>query len=305
MDTNMEQEFGNLVNKMRDDIQHRRERHSRSLALLNSNGWTPPCEECAAKAAEELWRQMYQRDAREAIDRQPIRKPIFGRIEVDLNDGEAPCFVTCPMMSEDCLASKEIDEKEAAYRIRCDRRDFEEWMKSVGIGERYWEATRDGIRENHDLICDYLDNLKENVADGRGLILSGPTGTGKSGVLALIAKQAESIGSCKYLTVTRLMRGLIDISRKQSNENDMQSYPRWKLLLLDEFGSAYEHDYVFAAFEDYIGWRYDNKLATCIATNLTPEGLKSAPNYARMLDRWRGTCLPVVMSGESLRKRGE
>lgn len=84
----------------------------------------------------------------------------------------------------------------------------------------------------------------------------------------------------------------------EATEEDPRLRP---LLLLDEFGAAYESDYAMAALEDYIGWRYDNRLATCVAGNLTPEQLRENPHYSRMVDRWRETCRVVVIGGESMR----
>jgi DNA replication protein DnaC len=225
-------------------------------------------------------------------------------VKVDIGDGERPDFIPCPLRGDNCALEVMLREMYAAYWKEQERINRQSWLKASGIGERYWQATREGIRESADVICDYLDHISERLNAGEGLILAGPTGTGKSAVMSLIVKACYGHArSCKYITVSRLMRLLVDRSRSHSDDSDESEYPNWSLLLIDEFGAAYEHDYVFSAFEDYLGWRYDNKLATCIATNLGPAQLKESPNYERILDRWRETCDVIVMGGKSLRQR--
>ncbi len=227
---------------------------------------------------------------------------IAGTVEVELDDGERPLFLLCPQRSDTCRLEVYLAEKRERDIAESTLKARQIWIEAVGIGARYWGVSRDRIRESADIIGEYLDTIKDRLAAGEGLILAGPTGTGKSAIMSLIAQAAFGHArGCRYLTVTRLMRLLVD--RRRNRDEDEPEYPGWQLLLLDEFGSAYEADFVFAAFEDYMGWRYDNRLTTCIATNLTPETLRKTPNYERIIDRWRETCEVVVMTGESWRKR--
>ena len=185
------------------------------------------------------------------------------------------------------------------------------WLEECGIGKRYWGVTRERLREPA-VIVSYLDDLAGQVTQGRGLVLLGTIGVGKTAALALVAKESEGLcrGGVWYVTVTRLISHLLrgtemitryndfGIDRGQPYQVEPKEFP---LLLLDEFGAAYESDYAMAAFEDYMGWRYDEKLATCVAANLTPEDIRENLHYARMVDRWRETCRVVVIGGESMR----
>lgn len=190
-----------------------------------------------------------------------------------------------------------------------------EWLSRCGIGARYWGSTRERLRES-ELIPGYLDNLEAEVRNGRGLLLLGPVGVGKTAALALIAREAE--GKIHgwvpvwYCTTSRLMSHLLrstEMIRRQDTESGRGELyevdPKdATLLLLDEFGAAYESEYAMAAFEDYLGWRYDQKLATCVAANLTPDQIRAKPHYARMADRWRETCRVVLIEGASMRCAG-
>ena len=188
-----------------------------------------------------------------------------------------------------------------------------EWLSRCGIGARYWDATRERLREPGPIVA-YLDNLPDDVRDGRGLLLLGPVGTGKTAALALIAREAQDRLTgwtpVWYCTTSRLISHLLrgtEMMRFQDTTSGRgEPYevdPKdATLLLLDEFGAAYESDYAMAAFEDYLGLRYDQRLATCVAANLTPEQIKAKPHYARMVDRWKETCRVVVIGGVSMRQ---
>ena len=189
-----------------------------------------------------------------------------------------------------------------------------EWLERCGVGERYWDVTRERLREPEQIVA-YLDALDERVPAGDGLLLLGPVGVGKTGALALIAREAEGkVPGAWYTTTSRLISHLLrgtEMRREwiytddgygalSGREEDVD--PKvWALLLLDEFGAAYESDYAMAAFEDYLGWRYDRKLATCVAANLTLDAVRDNPHYARMVDRWRETSRVVVIGGKSRR----
>ena len=189
------------------------------------------------------------------------------------------------------------------------------WLTRCGVGERYWEMERERLREP-DLVVPYLAELAPNVEAGRGLLLIGPVGVGKTATLAMVAEEAlaQGITGAWYTTATRMITHLLrgtemrtewvytddGYGAREGKQVDID--PRhWPLLLLDEFGSAYESEYAIAAFEDYLGYRHDRRLATCVATNLTAEQIRANDHYARLVDRWRETCVVVGIGGESMR----
>ena len=189
------------------------------------------------------------------------------------------------------------------------------WLRRCGVGERYWGMEMERLREP-DLVVPYLSGLAEQVEAGRGLLLVGPVGVGKTATLAMVAEEAlaQGIMGAWYTTATRMITHLLrgtemrkewvyrsdGYGEREGREEDVDP-KEWPLLLLDEFGAAYESEYAMAAFEDYLGYRYDRKWATCVATNLTPDEIRGNEHYARMVDRWRETCTVVGIGGESMR----
>ena len=231
-----------------------------------------------------------------------------GLVLIDLTSKDTRVAV-CQHVRSDCgllEAQRKAQREREAEATKAATVAQERWLAEAGIGERYWGATRGLLREPAE-ICAYLDDLSANVSAGRGLVLLGPVGVGKSAALALVAREAYAAKVRTWATtVTRLMSHLLrgtEMRRHQSRMGEtVEEDPKVRpLLLLDEFGAAYESDYAMAAFEDYMGWRYDNKRATCVAANRTPDELRANTHYARMIDRWRETCQVVVIGGESMR----
>jgi DNA replication protein DnaC len=224
----------------------------------------------------------------------------LGRVWVRFGDGPGG-WGHCPRQTEECRLGVQI----RADRLRSEQAATEIWLRECGVGERYWQASRGRLTEPAEVMA-YLDEIGARVEQGRGLVLLGPTGVGKTAALALIAREARGrVTSVCYTTVGRLMPAVLRALRENADKTAPYPASLWgdaRLLLLDEFGAAYESDYAMAGFEDFMGWRYDHRLATCVAGNLTPEQIRENPHYARMVDRWRETCVVVAIGGESQRK---
>ena len=271
----------------RKDRQDQAEQRFRDLL---SGGWIPSDEdchscmvECASKAEE------------------------WGLVKITLSDGTLEQIQCDKVRKAECLlpdAQVNYRRKREEKRAKDHKKAERNYLQGAGIGARYLDVTRERLRE-HSEICAYLDDLKKQVSAGQGIMLLGPIGVGKTSTLALIARESFSARiDIWYTTVTRLMRRLLnDKFNPESFGSEEEYHPaRCELLLLDEFGAAYESEYAMATFEDYVGWRYDNRMATCIAGNLTPDQIRANPHYSRMVDRWRETCRVIVIGGESQRR---
>jgi len=151
----------------------------------------------------------------------------------------------------------------------------------------------------------YHLDLPRYVNSGIGMILSGLRGSGKSCLLALLARAAKKHEiDCAYVLDGRtLLYQCQLIDRKQEaragaydalgEDTDLRKHwphERTPLVLLDDL------DYIPAGGYDpernawdvigaYIYARMARGLATCIAANLTPDGLLGKPGMDRVEDR--------------------
>ncbi|KAA0256808.1 transposase [Deferribacter autotrophicus] len=146
---------------------------------------------------------------------------------------------------------------------------------------------------------DYL-RRKQNI------IITGPTGTGKSYIAQALANRAILDGyTARYYRVPRLMEEL-KLARLEGDYIKMLSrLARFNLLILDDFGiSAFEADEandLLEVIEDRVG------VNSTIVTSQLPidnwyDCLKNATVADAILDRLVHSSHKIKLSGESVRK---
>ena len=136
------------------------------------------------------------------------------------------------------------------------------YLEKIGIYKRYHkvEKTRIYIK---DEIEKFVNNLEKNIKAGNGMIISGPVGTGKTTILSFIAQENFKL------------------------RNNITMDEDCDLLLLDDFGKEYTHDYSLKEFEEFVEIRYAKMKSTIVTTNLTPKQLNELVAYRRIVDRWK------------------
>ena len=184
----------------------------------------------------------------------------------------------------------------------------------MGVGERFFEVNigRSMIPKE---LTEYVKNLEKNVGEGRGLLILGPTGTGKTSSLVVIMKHILKkygciLGSDLGLRILKTDCEMIFASSNQvfnsifNREFDFINDCRLvEILMIDDFGREYFHDFPFSEFEDMIDYRYSHKLSTFVTSNLTPKALREIKAYRRVVDRWIQTNDIIQISGPSMRKQ--
>ena len=138
----------------------------------------------------------------------------------------------------------------------------------------------------YDEIIDWLSDTK-----GRGLMLMGECGLGKSTILNYVIPAIFRTKTNKMLTSTPA-KELKEIERSNAS-----------FIIIDDLGTeSIKNDYgtKIDAVVDYISYAEDNSKTLLITTNLKGEQLKSRYDD-RTLDRLR-KCKKVVITGESFRK---
>lgn len=148
----------------------------------------------------------------------------------------------------------------------------------------------------------YVDKFEELSKSGKGLVLYGPVGTGKSYFGASIANALIDRGHCvKYATVAELYR---EFQRDRSNEFFKSLARKYALVGLDDLG-AERHD---RSMQDFlfslIDTLYKAKVPFIITTNLTSDELKrpSDDADARIFGRILERCpFPVAVKSVNVR----
>lgn len=150
----------------------------------------------------------------------------------------------------------------------------------------------------------YVENFKTFRADGKGLLLYGNVGTGKTYVAAAIANALVDKGS--PVMVTNFAR----ISNKlQESFDGRQTYlddlNKFDLLVIDDLATERRTEYMQEIIFNVVDARYRSGLPMIITTNLDLEALKNPPNASdnRIFDRILEKCFPIEVKGKSHRRK--
>ena len=185
---------------------------------------------------------------------------------------------------------------------------------AVGIPKRYYDMDFEWLRkhgsfpkenaEAYTVVKEYSHNLKENLYSGKGLILRGPAGTGKTSIAVSLLKEAMRLGrGCLMISMPNLLDNMLTLSKGDnvaylSYEQKLRNIP---LLLLDDFGAEYsKSDWVASKVESVIIDRYNRMKPIILTTNYSATW--TAENYSqRIYDRLRGEYKEAIFNGESHR----
>lgn len=197
---------------------------------------------------------------------------------------------------------QELAEKERRARVA---RLFE----ASNLGSRFVRATfdtwrpRPGTEKAYEVCKEYAENWPPER--GRGLILSGPTGSGKSHLVAAIANHLlqqeipvvlQSVPRLlvKYSTTQRF-------SSEMTSEQFIDTLVDVDLLILDDLGAQQRGEWAEAVLYTVIDERYRRERPVVVTTNLAPRDLETAIG-TRIMDRLAETCRIITIRATSYRR---
>lgn len=185
---------------------------------------------------------------------------------------------------------------------------------AVGIPKRYYDMSFEWLRKHgkfpkenagaYAVVKQYTDNLEKNISNGKGLILRGPAGTGKTSIAISVLKEVVALGErCMMISMPNLLDTMLSLSKGDNvafmnYEQKLRSIP---LLLLDDFGAEYsKSDWVAAKVDSIIIDRYNNMRSIILTTNYSETWTKD--HYSqRIYDRLRGEYAEAIFLGASHR----
>lgn len=156
-----------------------------------------------------------------------------------------------------------------------------------------------------DVMQNYVNNFTDFRSDGKGLLLYGPVGTGKTYYAACIANKLIDEGFTVYMTKFTDLVNLIQSKSFQDKPEFIESINRYSLLIIDDLGTERESAFMQEQVFNIIDSRYRSGLPFVITTNLSWAEIKQPQNvqYARIYDRIIERCFPVEVAGVSRRRQ--
>lgn len=150
----------------------------------------------------------------------------------------------------------------------------------------------------------YVDNFPEMKKRGKGLLLYGAVGTGKTYAAACIANELINQGHpclvTNFARITNTLQGMFD-----GKQRYLDDFNRLDLLVIDDLASERDTSYMNEMIFNIIDSRYRSGKPLIVTSNLTktdlmaPGSIERQRIYSRLLEM----CVPIEVKGGDRRQR--
>lgn len=276
--------------------------------LQRQHGITPPPAPAAAAVADSMINAVAA-VTEKAADKETEYLGADGLLHCKVCDGPRQTIITPPFEGAKprtvrcwCSCPTEYDKMRAQEK---------QWAADTARNvcfkgfEKYkgWTFDKDDGRQRELMQAakEYAEQFPQHLKDGKGLLLYGPVGTGKSVATACIANAILAKGyRAKFTSIS-------DVADELWAAEDKAAYLRhlvkYDLLILDDLGTERKTPYMQEMVYKVINARYAEGGPVLITTNLTREEMGNPADigYKRIYSRALERCLAIHVDGADRR----
>lgn len=192
---------------------------------------------------------------------------------------------TLPKCAE-CIREEEEEEERVRQASEARKRAelIRKRLESSGIPSRYMNLSWDDFDKNqgkdaesvYRMLRDYSQNFVPVLESGKCLLLCGCTGTGKTMLSCLVARDVIASGhTARYSTASRIFDEYKETFSKEGRKKSdvVNSYILPSLLVIDEVGLQYGSETEKLIISEIIGCRYDEMRPTIFISNFDASGV--------------------------------
>ena len=205
-----------------------------------------------------------------------------------------PCICKC---RADKIKREEEERQQREFFDRVQR------YRQVGFPESQmskwtFEADDGTNPQMTNAMQNYVQHFNEFRTQGKGLLLFGNVGTGKTFLSACVANALIDRGVPAMVTnfarIANTLQGMFD-----GRQQYLDSFNNFPLLVLDDLTAERQSDYMLEIVYNVIDARYRAKLPLIVTTNLTRQELQNPTDirYQRIFSRLFEMCTPIEVTG--------
>ncbi|MBR4152065.1 MAG: ATP-binding protein [Selenomonadaceae bacterium] len=207
-----------------------------------------------------------------------------------------------------CKCAAEKRDAEEAERKRVEKMQEVQKLRRLGFPDaelsRWTFDNDDGTDEKLSTAArNYVANFAEMKKRGKGLLLFGKVGTGKTFASACIANALIDKGvPCLVTNFARLVNTIAGMY--DGKQDYIDGLNRFDLLVIDDLASERDTEYMGEIVQNIIDSRYRAGLPLIVTTNLTSDELKHPQEIRkqRIYSRLFEMCVPLEVKHKDRRK---